>query len=58
MHNPEEKLREWLEEVVTIFNEGKLKMVIDRQYLLEKLGDAHHYIATGRKKGNVVIKHI
>ncbi len=56
--NPEDTLRGWLSEVVDIFKEGKLKMVIDRQYPLEKLDEAHRYIATGRKKGNIVIKHI
>jgi NADPH:quinone reductase-like Zn-dependent oxidoreductase len=55
--NPEEKLRKLLEEVVKIFKAGKLTTVIDRQYPLEKLGEAHRYIATGRKKGNVVIQH-
>ena len=55
--NSEEKLRNLLEQIVKIFNAGKLTTVIDRQYPLEKLGEAHRYIATGRKKGNVVIQH-
>ncbi|MEM9545705.1 MAG: NAD(P)-dependent alcohol dehydrogenase [Bacteroidota bacterium] len=56
--NSEMKLRTMLTKVLDIFKAGKLKMVIDRQYPLEKLGEAHRYIATGRKKGNVVIQHV
>jgi len=51
----DEDLRKQLAELVTIFKEGKLKTVIDRQYPLEKVAEAHTYIASGHKKGNVVI---
>ncbi|GIP51101.1 NAD(P)-dependent alcohol dehydrogenase [Paenibacillus vini] len=41
--------------LMELTNNGTLNAVIDRRYPLEHLPDAHKYVETERKKGNVII---
>lgn len=49
------EIRAMITQLVDIMREGQLKTIIDRQYPLEKVAEAHTYVDAGHKKGNVVI---
>ena len=48
--------KEQLELLRNLFENKKFKATIDRTYSIDEIIDAHRYVDTGRKKGNVVIK--
>ncbi|REG87158.1 NAD(P)-dependent alcohol dehydrogenase [Algoriphagus antarcticus] len=39
-----------------LFEKGEFKATIDKTFPMDKIADAHRYVDTGRKKGNVVLK--
>lgn len=44
---------EYLQRLITA---GEVEVVIDREYALERIVEAHRYVESGRKRGNGAIK--
>jgi len=44
-----------MEYLASLMRDGKLRSVIDRRYPFEQMVEAHRYVDTGRKRGNVVV---
>lgn len=52
---PRRLLRVDLEELGELVETGQLRIIIDKKYPLAKAAEAHRYVDTGRKRGNVVL---
>jgi len=53
---PPEQLRGYLAELTHLMGQGKLRIVMDQEYLLKDAVAAHTYVDSGRKRGNVVLR--
>mgnify|MGYP000064447588 CR=1 FL=1 len=53
---PHAELAKRLAEVKTLIEAGALKTVIDRRFGLDEIGEAHRYVESGHKRGNVVLE--
>ena len=53
---PKAVLKQLLFEVRNLIKTGKLDIVIDRRYRLDRIVEAHQYVEGGHKKGNVVLE--
>jgi NADPH:quinone reductase-like Zn-dependent oxidoreductase len=50
-----EERREDLLEIADLLDRRAIKAVIDRRYALADVPEAHRYVESGRKRGNVAI---
>ena len=53
---PTKEVESELVKLTQLVVQGKIKPVIDRSFPLSQVKQAHDYVETGRKRGNVVIK--
>lgn len=49
------ELKELLKEVLQVISKGGYNMVVERRYSLEQISEAHRYLDTGHKRGNIVL---
>ncbi|MFW6276749.1 MAG: zinc-binding dehydrogenase, partial [Bacteroidota bacterium] len=54
LRKPHERKKD-LKLVSELIESGEIKPVIDREYKLDDIAEAHRYVETGRKRGNVVV---
>jgi len=52
---PKQELKKMLFQIKALIEEQKLRTVMDRKYTFDQVSEAHSYVDTGRKKGNVVL---
>ena len=50
-----EELNQFIREFITWFNDGSLNVFIEKTYLISEIREAHAFMETGRKRGNIVL---
>jgi len=53
---PLDQQRPLLQDLLVRIADGQLKMVIDRRFSLDRVAEAHAYVDTGHKRGNVILE--
>lgn len=53
---PVDQQRPLLQDLLARIAKGDLKMVIDRKFTLDRIAEAHAYVDTGHKRGNVILE--
>lgn len=53
---PKHELKKMLIEIQNMISDEKLMTVIDRKYTFEQVAEAHAYVDTGHKRGNVILQ--
>ncbi len=48
--------KEQLEQLARLYEDGRYQAVIDRTFTMNEVVEAHRYVDSGRKKGNVVLQ--
>lgn len=49
------EVKGFLKEVMAMMSKGEYDMVLERRYAMEEVQEAHRYIDSGRKRGNIVL---
>jgi len=52
---PKDTIRDLLKSLVKMKQLGKLEILIERRYSMDQIREAHIYVESGRKRGNVVL---
>ena len=56
VRSPTKERSEYLDTLMRMVEAGDINPVIDKKYPLDQVRNAHEYVETGRKKGNVIVK--